>query len=390
MIPRLSTITQDVGCLFSLFVKDPRRLCYPQRVRNLNRLSFVVGLVAGIAVTGCGQGAKAPATSDVWAVVDGHEIRKAEVDKAYRRVAPQNPQAASADEDLGAKLGLVDELITQHVLLARARALKIEVTDAEVETAYGERKRNLPDAAFLEELKARNLTVDDMKQSLRDELLADRVMEREVKSKISVSDQEISDFYNKNRAQFNVPEAQYRVAQIVITPMRDPQIRNRLKDDAITPEEAARKAQMLMGRLKGGTAFSTLAMDYSEDPQSAPQGGDLGYISESQLAQVPPQLRDVVLKAQPGNVSVLSAGGAHTLVLLVAREAAGQRELSTPTVRDGINTQLRERKEQMLRVAYLTTLRNDAKISNYLARQIVDGAAKSAPPATAPAASPGK
>ena len=123
-----------------------------------------------------------------------------------------------------------------------------------------------------------------MKQSLRDELITDRVMEREVKSKISVSDQEVSDFYNKNRAQFNVPETQYRVAQIVITPMRDAQIRNRLKDDAITPEEAARKAQMLMGRLKGGTAFSALAMDYSEDPQSAPQGGDLGFISESQLA----------------------------------------------------------------------------------------------------------
>ena len=215
----------------------------------------MVGLAAGVAVTGCGQGAKAPATSDVWAVVDGHEIRKDEVDKAYRRVAPQTPQTASADEELGAKLGLVDELITQHVLLARARALKIEVTDAEVETAYGERKRNLSDAAFLEELKARNLTVEDMKQSLRDELVTERIMEREVKSKISVSDQEISDFYNKNRAQFNVPETQYRVAQIVITPMRDQQIRNRLKDDAITPEEAARKAQMLMGRLKGGTAF---------------------------------------------------------------------------------------------------------------------------------------
>ena len=129
-------------------------------------------------------------------------------------------------------------------------------------------------------------------------------------------------------------------------------------------------------------------MDYSEDPQSAPQGGDLGYISESQLQQIPPQLRDVVLKAQPGNVSVLSANGAHTLVLLVAREAAGQRELSTPAVRDGINTQLRERKEQLLRVAFLTALRNDAKIANYLARQIVDGAAKPAAPAPAP--SPGK
>jgi peptidyl-prolyl cis-trans isomerase SurA len=359
-------------------------------VRYLTRLSFLAALGTAVAVAGCGPGAKAPSGSDVWAVVDGQEIKKDDVEKAYRRVAPQNAQNAAADEELTAKFGLVDELITQHVLLARARVLKIDVTDAEVETAYGERKRNLSDAAFLEELKARNLSVDDMKRALRDELLADRLIEREVKSKIAVTDQEIADVYNKNRAQFNVPETQYRVAQIVITPVRDAQLRNRLKDDAATPEDAAKKAQMLMGRLKGGTAFSTLAMDYSEDPQSAPNGGDLGFISESQLAQVPPQLRDVVLKAQPGNVSVLSAGGAHTLVLLIAKEPAGQRELSTPAVRDGISSQLRERKEQLLRVAYLTALRNDAKITNYLAKQIVDNAAKVVtPPSPAPAA-PGK
>jgi peptidyl-prolyl cis-trans isomerase SurA len=91
---------------------------------------------------------------------------------------------------------------------------------------------------------------------------------------------------------------------------------------------------------------------------------------------VPPALRDIVLKAEPGNVSVASAGGAHTLVLLIAREPAGQRELSVPAVRDGIRTTLQDRKEQLLRAAYITSARNGAKIVNHLARLIVEGQVK--------------
>src|SRR5262245_4609341 len=129
---------------------------------------------------------------------------------------------------------------------------------------------------------------------------------------------------------------------------------------------------MLLARLKEGARFSELAMDYSEDPQSLERGGDLGMVSESQLKQVPPQLRDSVQKAQPGNVSVVSSNGAYTLVLLISKEAAGQRDLTTPGVRDDISNSLRDRKEQLLRAAYITVARNDAKIVNHLARQIVD------------------
>ncbi len=341
------------------------------------RLSAILlgAVVASGAVSACRQGAAPAAGPDVWAVVDDRQITKTDVEKAYRRVAPQAGKPTSSEEELAAKLNLVDELITEEILLRRARALKIEVTDAEVETAYGERKRNLTDDAFQKELKERSLTGDDMKQALRNELLTDRVIEREVTAKIAVGDQEIKEFYERNKAQFNIPETQYRLAQIMITPVRG-QVRNRLNDDAGTPEEAKRKADSLMERLKTGSSFSQLAMDYSEDPQSAPQGGDLGFISASQLAKVPPQLRDSVMRAEPGNVSLVGGGGVYTLVLLVAKEAAGLRELSTPEVRDGINTTLRDRKQQLLRVAYITTWRNNAKIANHLARQISEGQIK--------------
>jgi peptidyl-prolyl cis-trans isomerase SurA len=352
---------------------------------------ILIALLLSTAAAACGgSGAPAAAGDDVWAVVNARQIGKAEVEKAYSRLKPQATAQPTPDEELAAKFSLLDEMITQALLAQRAAALKIEVTDAEIETAYSDRKRNMTEEAFQAELKQRGLSADDLKRSLRDELLANRVLDREVLAKIAVSDAEVSDFYQRNRQQFNVAETQYRIAQLVITPQADPQLRNRLGDDAKTPEEAARKAQMLMEKLKGGAQFSQLAADYSEDPQSAPQGGDLGYISASQLAKLPPALRDAVLKTEPGTVRTLSAGGAHTLVLVAAREDAGQRELTAPSVRDGITNTLRERKVELLRAAYITSLRDSADLVNYLARRIADGSVKPATPTLVLPAAPGK
>jgi peptidyl-prolyl cis-trans isomerase SurA len=129
---------------------------------------------------------------------------------------------------------------------------------------------------------------------------------------------------------------------------------------------------MLMGRLKEGAAFADLARDFSEDPESAPRGGDLGLVPLSAVKQAPPALRDAVLSMKPGNTRVVSQGGAHTMVFVVAREPAGQRDLTTPNVRERITETLRSRKEQLLRNAYLTTARNDAKVVNVLARRVVE------------------
>jgi len=336
----------------------------------------ILGVLGTLASTiACGSSSKA-SSPDVWATVDKFEIKRDEVEKAYRRVAPAPPAVPSEEEMMTAKLGIVDELITQQALVAKAAGLNLQVTDADVDKAFADRKANMAEDVFQQQLKERGLTPDDMKQSLRRELLADKVLEHEVTSKVSVTDQEITDFFNANRAQFNVPETQYRIAQIIVTPVRDPELRNRKGDDAVTPEDAQKKVQLLMSKLKEGVRFSELAMDYSEDQRTLTQGGDLGFISETQLKQVGAPLRDTVLKSQPGNVSVVTAGGAYTLVLLISKETAGQRDLATPGVRDGISGTLRERREQLLRAAYITTVRNDAKITNYFARQIVETKSK--------------
>jgi len=321
--------------------------------------------------------------ADTWAVVDGRQITRAEVDQAYRRM--RDPSQTPSDEEiLTAKLSLLNDLIVQDILLAKAKTLNLSVAPGDLDKAYTDARKNLTDDAFQQELTRRGLTPADMREGLRRELLTQKVVEQEVGSKVTVTDQDVSTAFNANRAQFNMAEESYHLAQIVVTPVRDPQIANSTGDDAKTPQEATAKTQMLMERLKGGASFRDLAMGYSEDPESAQRGGDLGFVPLSRLKQAPPALRDAVLNKAVGSVNVASGGGAYTLVLVAAHEQAGQRDLSTPGVRERITETLKARKEQLLRAAYLSTVRNDATVVNYLARRLVES--KGAMPSLQPAA----
>jgi peptidyl-prolyl cis-trans isomerase SurA len=351
-------------------------------------LSIVVSaLLAACCGTACrskpATPAAAPVTADTWAVVDGRNISRDVVEKAYLRTQDTS-QPLSDEEAMTAKLNVLNDLIVQDILLAKASQLKLSVTDSELDTAYADAKKNIGDDAFQQELTRRGLTVADMREGLRRELLAQKVVAQEVGSKIAVTDKDVSDFFAANRAQFNMPEESYHIAQIVVTPVHEAQVTNRTGDDAATPQAAAAKVQMLMERLKAGAAFQDLAVGYSEDGESAARGGDLGFVPVSRLKQAPANLRDAVLNKAPGTVTVVSAAGAHTIVLVVGHEMAGQRDPSMPEVRQRIVDTLRGRKEQLLRSAYLIAARSDAQVTNYFARRLVESQSK--PPSLAPTA----
>ena len=337
-------------------------------------------LAAGLLISACGSG-KAPepaVPADTWATVDGRAITKDTTEKAFRRMRDPN-ETLSAEETLAAQLTVLDDLILQDLLLAKAPALKLEVAAADLDTAFKNARGNLTDEQFKQELSSRSLSEADVRESLRRQLLAEKVLEQEVSKQVTVADADVTRFFEANRAQFNLAEDAYHIAQIVITPVRDAQLANSTGDDATTPQAAAGKARLLMERLKGGASFREMATSYSEDPASAQRGGDMGLIPVSQLQQAPPALRNAVLNKEPGTVSMASAGnGAFTIVLVVAKEPAGQRDLNTPGMKDRITTTLKGRKEALLRTAYLTALRTDAEVVNHLARRVVQG--KGAPP----------
>jgi len=203
-----------------------------------------------------------------------------------------------------------------------------------------------------------------------------------VVAKISITDQEVADFYNANKAQFNVAETTYHLAQIKVTPRKDAQIRNRKNDDATNEAEAQRKIKMLTDRLNSGADFAQLAMDYSEDMNTASTGGDLGFVPESALNSAQdPALKRAVLAMKAGQVSAPieardQEGKSYHILKLISREAPGQRSLSEPQVQQNIRDTLRSRKEQLLRSAYLAIARDEAHVTNYLAQQVIEAAGK--------------
>jgi peptidyl-prolyl cis-trans isomerase SurA len=327
------------------------------------------------ALSGC-QKQTQPAEG-VWASVNGKDVTRAEVDKYYRTQLNPDAPEPSQDEALSLKLNILDELVNNQILLQRAKKMGLEAADGEVEDKFTEFKSPYTEDEFQRQLKARGYTVDDLRGDIRQQLSIQKVINREVVAKITVTDQDVQDFYNQNRAQFNVAEPQYRLAQIVVTPHKDPGLRNRKNDDATTDAEARRKAAALSQQLSNGADFAQVAMDYSEDPASSGSGGDLGYVPESSLSQSDPALKKAVLGLKPGQTSgVIVLRDSYRILKLVAKEAPGQRELSDPTVQQSIRDNIHNRKEQLLRAAYLAVARNEAKVTNYLAQQVIESAGK--------------
>jgi peptidyl-prolyl cis-trans isomerase SurA len=144
--------------------------------------------------------------------------------------------------------------------------------------------------------------------------------------------------------------------------------------------DARKKIQMINNRLDSGDDFATLAMNYSEDPETSGNGGDLGTLPESSLRNTDPGTRDAVIKLKPGQYStiVTLANPANKQVMgfrivkLVSKEPAGQRDLSDPRVQQAIRSQLHDRREQLLKAAYYEVLRDSAKVENYFAKKVLD------------------
>jgi peptidyl-prolyl cis-trans isomerase SurA len=342
----------------------------------LKRRILVLAALGISALAGSCQREIAPGP-DVWGVVNGKEIHREEVEKLFRSRVNAQGTAPAQEEALSLKLSILDELINSEILLERAQKLNLVASDAEVEDKFTESKSPYTEEEFQKKLQETGLTVDDLKDDIRRQLSIQKLLNREVVAKISITDEDIAEFYDKNRAQFNVTEPQYHIAQIVITPRADPTVHNRKNDKATNEAEAARKAAMLVQQLSAGADFGELATDYSED-SSASTGGDIGFVPESGLNQSDPELKKAVLAMKPGQVSqpIPLKGGGFRILKLIAKEAAGDRQLSDPQVQQAIRDALRTRKEQLLRSAYLVEARDDAHVTNYLARQILESAGK--------------
>lgn len=316
--------------------------------------------------------------ADVLAKVNGRSINRAEVEKYFENQAANQQQKPIGEQADSLRLNILKQLIDQEIMMQRAEKLGLLATDDEVDRKLNELKAPYTKEQFDAKLQESHMSIDDLKHEMRRNLTIEKVFNKEITSKINVTDQQITDYYNANKAQFNLIEPRYHLAQIVVSAQPGQQVSNRQNDKAQNESEAHKKIQMIENRLISGDDFGQLAMNYSENPDTAGNGGDMGMILESQL-RTNPEIYTAVSKMKPGETSAplpMVDPASHrvlgySIVRLISKDPAGQRELNDPRVQQFIHEQLRDTREQLLKAAYSEVVHNEAKIENYYAADLL-------------------
>ena len=348
----------------------------------MERARFCSQAATGLLLTlllAISSGCNSKPGGDVMATVDGRKIFRSDVDKYYDNNVASAQQAPSGEQATALRLNILHQMIDDEILMRRAEKLGLLATDDEVDKKYNDIKSPFSQEEFDKRLQEKKITLADFKRDIRRSVTVEKVLNKEVSSKIDVSDKDIADYYNAHKSEFNLIEPMYHLAQIMVTPAPNPQASNQ-NDKAQNEPDARKKIQMIANRLESGDDFATLAMRYSEDPETSGNGGDLGTVPESGLKGTDPATRDTVLKLKPGMYSPIIAVVNPTnkqpvgfrIVRLVAKEPAGQREFSDPRVQQAIRSQLHDRREQLLKAAYYEVLRDSAKVENYYAKQVLE------------------
>ncbi len=340
-------------------------------------VSTALLVIAGLLpVAGCNR----THNVDVVATVNGKAIMRADMDKAYTAQlgdAQQQQQQPTSEQADSLRLNVLRSLVDEEIVEQRAAKMNLTATNEEVDAKLAEMKAPYSEEQFDQKLKASNHTLDDVKHELRRSLTIDKLLNKEINSKITVTDADVTNYYNQHKAEFNLRETQYRLAQIQVTSVPSAQPGNLQNSKATNDVEAKKKIQALKNRLDSGEDFGSVAMNFSENPETASSGGDIGFVGESQMHS-DPAIYAAVTKLKPGQITEIlplldaqtKKPAGYAIYKLVSQEPAGQRELSDPRVQQAIRQQLHDGRSQLLKSAYLEMLHDQAKIENFFAEQI--------------------
>ncbi len=345
-------------------------------MKNIRAAAAAALLLSSLAWMGC----RTAASPDVAATVNGRPIYYSDVDKAYKTQFPGRAEGENEDQVQLRRLEVLRSLIDNELMLQRAEKAGLVATDADVDARLNELKAPYTKEEFDKQMGQWGLRLDELKARIRKDESVKKLFNKDITSKIDITDADVANFYNANRGSFNLPEPQVHMAQILVTPRPDPNVHNLKNDKAQNDDEAKRKIQALETRLKqGGEDFAMVAQNYSEDPATAPNGGDLGFLPESSFDKTSPELKKMVLEMQPGQLSVIIHDGeGYRILRMISKEPAGQRDLSDPRVQQSIRETLLGRKDQLLKTAYYETARNEAKVVNNMSKTVFADAAKNA------------
>jgi len=262
----------------------------------------------------------APPVEGVVAVVGDEVILKSEVDEqlAFYLMQAQIDPADTVKVE-AARKEILDRMVDAKVIVNEARKRKMIITkqelDQAVEDAVKEVKGRMgSEAKFKEQMGKEGLTEEKLRtryrRELESQLLAMKLVDREVRSKIKVTDQDVDSFYTERKQDLPKKPAEVTLAQVVVLPVIDSTVDKRARE----------KAQTILDSIRAGQNFEQLAAQYSEDASSE-NGGDIGVIKKGEFEE---SFEKAALALSPGQVSgVVRTRFGYHIIKLVEKDDQG-------------------------------------------------------------------
>ena len=245
---------------------------------------------------------------------------------------------------------IIGSLVEEQLKLQEAERLDIEVTQGEINNGLSTiaQQNNMELAQFREMLERGGLNVDTMERQARAELAWGKVIQARIRPQITISDNDVDNVVERLEA--SAGKIEYRVSEILL-PIDDPTEEGEVKALADNLVQQIRAEQV---------PFSRVAQQFSRAP-GAPQGGDLGWVQEGQMA---PELEEKVASMNAGDVSapVRTLNGWHILQLRDARVISADNFPSREQIRQSLGMQRLERMQRR----HLMDLKSAAFIENRL------------------------
>jgi foldase protein PrsA len=296
-------------------------------------LAAVASALLGMTIAGCSGGSGGGNV----ATVNSQNITRAQYDAKLE----SGPQGKA----------ILNQLVQTALIDQYAADNHVDISDADVQKREDEIKSKYPPGQFETILKSQNLTEDDVKKILREQL----VVEKAVGADVKIGGADVKAYLDKNHATLDTAE-QVRAKHILVA-------------DAGT-------AATIEQKLKAGGDFAALAKQYSTDPSSKEKGGELGFFSKGQMV---PAFQAAAFSQKIGVVGppVKSPFGYH---IIVVEETKPAQIATMANAADKIRKLLQQQQEQQATPKFLASLRAKANIT------INDDKLKDALPPVAPEA----
>jgi peptidyl-prolyl cis-trans isomerase SurA len=317
---------------------------------NTSNVMKLVALLLGAAALSSGA-AQARTVERIVAVVGDEVILESEVNEKSRlflqEIAALPDPAQRAQRTAALRREVLDNMINEHLLLQQADELKLSVSSEEIDRSIEQIKKDygLTDAQLADELRRTGLNMASYRQNTRREILKYRVLNIAVGSKVSVSDNDVQSYYERNMKAGGASQ-QVRVSHIFVAIPES--------GDAAKVLEREAYARKILARAKSGEEFAALAKELSEDGATRAEGGDLGYFGKEM--GLPKPVEELVFSMKVGEIGgpVRGNQGFH-VIKLVDRRAKDVKPLAE--VKEELRAQLRAKEMDRQTKAYVSELR---------------------------------